>query len=517
MASTPVRGGDGSPEGEAAAKRVAQEELFNTHVKPLVDQVKLMALRMRQAEDVQVSTEAVLEGYNCTLFAYGQTGTGKTYTIEGPQDQYEQYVQPRSSSACKSREGSSESLRRLAVLAAPGAASSPAAGSGADSNPTLNDDSLRESLENRDARSTGVALIPDAGLRIYEEQQADANSNWISTRVHGAVRVEGLTEKRVNSPQEVFSLLMAAAPRRSFACSGSNARSSRSHTIFSLSVCITESPRLSPADNSPPAPEAAAAASLAEGAPAITRSARERQLHQAAAGGVAVEEVVRLGKLSLVDLAGSENLERSWGGGTDLTRRKEASAINQSLLTLGRCINALVEKSGYIPFRDSKLTRILQDSLGGSTRTCLIATIGPTANTLEETLCTLDYAFRAKSVTTRPVATLRRSRDALLSQLMAENGQLRRLLQLQREREGVFLPLDLPARRFAGVPKGVPMLRLYAFAELLQQRQTKRRIARAASSSLSRIGAAAEAHRLPAATARHCAAASEEVFSRCKT
>ena len=72
--------------------------------------------------------------------------------------------------------------------------------------------------------------------------------------------------------------------------------------------------------------------------------------------------------------------------------------INQSLLTLGRVINALVDKSPHIPYRESKLTRLLQDSLGGQTRTCIIATVGPALSNLEETVSTLEYASKAKNI-----------------------------------------------------------------------------------------------------------------------
>ena len=83
-------------------------------------------------------------------------------------------------------------------------------------------------------------------------------------------------------------------------------------------------------------------------------------------------------------------------------RAKEAGLINKSLLTLGRVITALVEKTPHVPYRDSKLTRLLRDSLGGRTKTCVIATIAPTVHCQEETLSTLDYAHRAKNIRNRP-------------------------------------------------------------------------------------------------------------------
>ena len=87
-------------------------------------------------------------------------------------------------------------------------------------------------------------------------------------------------------------------------------------------------------------------------------------------------------------------------------RAKEAGLINKSLLTLGRVITALVEKTPHVPYRDSKLTRLLRDSLGGRTKTCVIATIAPTVQCQEETLSTLDYAHRAKNIRNRPEVIL---------------------------------------------------------------------------------------------------------------
>jgi kinesin family protein 11 len=108
------------------------------------------------------------------------------------------------------------------------------------------------------------------------------------------------------------------------------------------------------------------------------------------------EEVVRHGQLNLVDLAGSECVGRS---GAKNDRAREAGSINQSLLTLGRVITALVDHHGHIPYRDSKLTRLLQESLGGKAKTCIIATLSPAQLAVEETLSTLDYV---RAVETQP-------------------------------------------------------------------------------------------------------------------
>ncbi|KAJ1439387.1 P-loop containing nucleoside triphosphate hydrolase protein, partial [Ochromonadaceae sp. CCMP2298] len=106
------------------------------------------------------------------------------------------------------------------------------------------------------------------------------------------------------------------------------------------------------------------------------------------------------GQLNLVDLAGSECVGRS---GTNDDRLREAGSINQSLLTLGRVIAALVDDHPHIPYRDSKLTRLLQESLGGKGKACIIATLSPSQGVVEETMRTLDYAYRAKSIKNQPL------------------------------------------------------------------------------------------------------------------
>jgi hypothetical protein len=112
------------------------------------------------------------------------------------------------------------------------------------------------------------------------------------------------------------------------------------------------------------------------------------------------ESKIRMGKLNLVDLAGSERQSKTHAQGD---RFKEAININQSLTSLGNVISALVDgKSGHIPYRDSKLTRLLQDSLGGNTKTIMIANLGPADFNFDETLTTLRYANRAKSIKNTP-------------------------------------------------------------------------------------------------------------------
>ncbi|KAL5123829.1 Kinesin-like protein KIN-5B [Glycine soja] len=110
-----------------------------------------------------------------------------------------------------------------------------------------------------------------------------------------------------------------------------------------------------------------------------------------------------------------------------------------SLLTLGRVINALVEHSPHVPYRDSKLTRILRDSLGGKTKTCIIATISPSACCMEETLTTLDYASRAKSIKNKPEANQKVSKVVLLKDLYREIDRVKEDIRATREKNGVYI------------------------------------------------------------------------------
>jgi kinesin family protein 11 len=161
------------------------------------------------------------------------------------------------------------------------------------------------------------------------------------------IRVQNLEEIPVKSADEVFAYVSRGIAKRATAETACNAQSSRSHCVFTMTIHMRES--------------------------------------------VDGEDVIRVGKLNLVDLAGSECVGRS---GAKDARAREAGNINQSLLTLGRVITALVDHLPHIPYRDSKLTRLLQDSLGGRTKTCIIATLSPATWCYDETLSTLEYANR---------------------------------------------------------------------------------------------------------------------------
>ncbi|GAV62678.1 LOW QUALITY PROTEIN: Kinesin domain-containing protein/DAP_epimerase domain-containing protein [Cephalotus follicularis] len=311
----------------------------------------------------------VLDGFNCTVFAYGQTGTGKTYTMEGGMRNkggdlpVEAGVIPRA-------------VRQIFdTLEAQNA-----------------DYSLKVTfLELHNEEITDL-LAPEDFSRYADDRQKKPINLMEDGK--GCVVVRGLEEEAVYSANEIYTLLERGAARRRTADTLLNKRSSRSHSVFSITVHVKEAT-------------------------------------------VGDEELIKCGKLNLVDLAGSENITRS---GAREGRAREAGEINKSLLTLGRVINALVEHSAHIPYRDSKLTRLLRDSLGGKTKTCIIATISPSAHSLEETLSTLDYAYRAKNIKNKPEANQKMSKAVMLKELYLEIEKMKEDVRAARDKNGVYIP-----------------------------------------------------------------------------
>ncbi|KAL2250547.1 kinesin-like protein KIN-5B [Sesamum indicum] len=311
----------------------------------------------------------VLEGFNCTVFAYGQTGTGKTYTMEGGMRNKggelpaEAGIIPRA-------------VRQIFdTLEAQNA-----------------DYSMKVTFSELYNEEITDLLAQDDQLKSTEDKQKKPISLMEDGK--GSVIVRGLEEEAVYSANEIYSLLERGAARRRTADTLLNKRSSRSHSIFTITVHIKE-------------------------------------------GTIGEEELIKCGKLNLVDLAGSENIYRS---GAREARAREAGEINKSLLTLGRVINALVEHSVHVPYRDSKLTRLLRDSLGGKTKTCIIATVSPSAHCLEETLSTLDYAYRAKSIKNKPEANQKVTKAVLLKDLYVELERMKQDIRAAREKNGVYIP-----------------------------------------------------------------------------
>ncbi|KAK3931807.1 Kinesin-like protein KIF11 [Frankliniella fusca] len=324
----------------------AQIDVYRAVVAPLIDEV--------------------LSGYNCTVFAYGQTGTGKTFTMEGERSPNSNTMSwendPLAGIVPRTLSQLFDELRLLQV-----------------------DFCVKVSfleLYNEELFDLLSPAEDTTKLRIFE----DSNKK-------GAVIIHGLEEVSVQSKADVYQILEKGSLKRQTAETLMNAHSSRSHTVFTVTVHIRESAN--------------------EG-----------------------EEFMRTGKMNLVDLAGSENIGRS--GAVD-KRAREAGNINQSLLTLGRVITALVDHSPHIPYRESKLTRILQESLGGRTKTSIIATVSPAACNLEETLSTLEYAHRAKNIQNKPEINQKLCKKTLLKEYSEEIERLQRDLEATQQRSGIYL------------------------------------------------------------------------------
>ncbi|XP_045710524.1 kinesin-like protein KIF11 isoform X3 [Phyllostomus hastatus] len=310
--------------------------------------------------------DEVIMGYNCTIFAYGQTGTGKTFTMEGERSPNEEYTWEEDP---------------LAGII-----------------PRTLHQIFEKLTDNGTEFSVKVSL-----LEIYNEELFDLlnPSSDVSERLQmfddprnkRGVIIKGLEEITVHNKDEVYQILEKGAAKRTTAATLMNAYSSRSHSVFSVTIHMKETT-------------------------------------------IDGEELVKIGKLNLVDLAGSENIGRS--GAVD-KRAREAGNINQSLLTLGRVITALVERTPHVPYRESKLTRILQDSLGGRTRTSIIATISPASLNLEETLSTLEYAHRAKNILNKPEVNQKLTKKALIKEYTEEIERLKRDLAAAREKNGVYI------------------------------------------------------------------------------
>ncbi|XP_050978130.1 kinesin-like protein KIF17 isoform X1 [Labeo rohita] len=234
-------------------------------------------------------------------------------------------------------------------------------------------------------------LVRASYLEIYKEEIRDLLGKETKQKMElkehpeRGVYVRDLSMHTVHSVGECERIMDQGWKNRSVGYTLMNKDSSRSHSIFTihLEICNTD-----------------------------------------AAG----EEHLRAGKLNLVDLAGSERQSKTGATGD---RLQEATKINLSLSALGNVISALVDgRSKHIPYRDSKLTRLLQDSLGGNTRTLMVACLSPADNNYEESISTLRYANRAKSIQNRPRIN-EDPKDALLREYQEEIKKLRALISGQ--------------------------------------------------------------------------------------
>ncbi|XP_031836238.1 kinesin-like protein 68D [Nomia melanderi] len=293
-------------------------------------------------ETVRPLVSSVLDGFNGTIFAYGQTGTGKTYTMEGLKGDYDRRgVIPRSFEHIFNHIGRSENMQYLVRA----------------SYLEIYQEEIRDLLQS------------DQSLRFELKEKPDTG-----------VFVKDLSTSVCKSAAEIQQLMNTGNQNRTIGATNMNEHSSRSHAIFLITIEM---------------------------------------------GSIDDTGGIRVGRLNLVDLAGSERQSKTGASGE---RLKEASKINLSLSALGNVISALVDgKTTHVPYRDSKLTRLLQDSLGGNSKTIMVANIGPASYNYDETLTTLRYANRAKNIKNKPRIN-EDPKDALLRQYQEEIGRLKEKL-----------------------------------------------------------------------------------------
>ena len=304
-----------------------QEDIYSFGVKEIID--------------------SVLNGYNGTVLAYGQTSSGKTYTMQGEMESPQtQGIIPRMITH------------------------------------------VFKYIYNTEGTDF---LIKVSMIEIYQEKIRDLldisriNLNIREDNIKG-IYVDGCSESYVGCPNDVLALLELGSSNRAQAATNMNEHSSRSHSIFILTIKQTNKN-----DGSS-----------------------------------------KIGKLYLVDLAGSEKISKTGATGHTL---EEAKIINKSLTTLGRVINNLTDgKSTHVPYRESKLTRVLQESLGGNSKTCLIITCSPSIYNESETLSTLRFGERAKKIKNKPkinkevtVAELQKLIEKLKESLKKANARINQL------------------------------------------------------------------------------------------
>ncbi|XP_037551754.1 LOW QUALITY PROTEIN: kinesin-like protein KIF21A [Nematolebias whitei] len=331
--------------------------------------------------------EGCFEGYNATVFAYGQTGSGKTYTMGTGFDVNiggdELGIIPR---AVNHLFRGIEGRRRAATEQG-----SPV--------PEFKINAQFLELYNEE-----VLDLFDT-TRDLEVRRQKSNIK-IHEDANGGIYTVGVTTRTVTSAAEMMQCLKLGALSRTTASTQMNVQSSRSHAIFTIHLCQV---RVCSPDNSD-------------------------HVNEHPASNSEINEFETLtAKFHFVDLAGSERLKRTGATGD---RAKEGISINCGLLALGNVISALGDRSKrstHVPYRDSKLTRLLQDSLGGNSQTMMIACISPSDRDFMETLNTLKYANRARNIKNKVVV----NQDRASQQISALRTEIARLqMELMEYRTG---------------------------------------------------------------------------------
>ena len=287
---------------------------------------------------------AAFEGINGTLFCYGQTSSGKTYTMEGiPTDNNLMGVIPRMMQLIFDTINSGSPDIEFSVKC---------------QYYQIYNEKIQDLI---DTRKTDLAIREDKNKGIW---------------------VEDCTEEYVESEQEMFNFFQNGASNRAVASTKMNALSSRSHSLFAVIIY-------------------------------------QRNI---------ITESSKTGKIYFVDLAGSEKMSKAGIEGNSML--KEAQNINKSIMTLGMVINALTKNAKHVPYRDSKLTRVLQESLGGNSLTNLIINCSPSMSNQTETLSTLRFGQRAKLIKNKVVANTQQSVKELMMKLKQAEDKIKELEEI---------------------------------------------------------------------------------------
>ncbi|XP_064858104.1 kinesin-like protein KIF21B [Oncorhynchus nerka] len=346
--------------------------------------------------------EGCFDGYNATVFAYGQTGSGKTYTMgtgfDVQEEEEERGIVPRA-------------VHHLFL-------------------------GIQE--RKTQARQQGTHppefKVSAQFLELYNEEildlfdgarDPDCKNRKSNIKIHedcsGSIYTSGVTSRLVNSEEELLECLKLGALSRTTASTQMNASSSRSHAIFTINLCQMRVCQQTEENG---------------GVNAELNGEVNAELNGVGGGdggSIAKPEYETLmAKFHFVDLAGSERLKRTGATGE---RAREGISINCGLLALGNVISALgdqAKKGGHVPYRDSKLTRLLQDSLGGNSRTVMIACVSPSDRDFMETLNTLKYANRARNIKNKVMV----NQDKTSQQISALRAEIARLQMELMEYKG---------------------------------------------------------------------------------
>ncbi|PHT30460.1 Kinesin-like protein FRA1 [Capsicum baccatum] len=319
-------------------------------------------------ECVAPLVDGLFQGYNATVLAYGQTGSGKTYTMgTGFKDGFQTGLIPH---VMNSLFNKIETLKHQAEFQLHV------------SFIEIHKEEVRDLLDS-------ISINKSETTNGHNSKVASPGKPPIQIRESssGVITLAGSTERSVRTLKEMADCLEQGSLSRATGSTNMNNQSSRSHAIFTITM----------------------------------EQMRKNGSNDGNSNECMTDEYL-CAKLHLVDLAGSERAKRT---GSDGLRFKEGVHINRGLLALGNVISALGDekkrKEGvHVPYRDSKLTRLLQDSLGGNSRTVMIACISPADINAEETLNTLKYANRARNIQNKPVV----NRDPVSSEMLKMRQQL---------------------------------------------------------------------------------------------